>query len=63
MATLILTCTDPSIFPELQRAAQLSSAAYTDCNGTAFDIRITKKINEVSTDTQVSALNPLWSIG
>lgn len=37
----------------MRRAAQLSSAAYTGCLGTAFDVTITKRINDVITDTQV----------
>ncbi|KUL87547.1 hypothetical protein ZTR_04522 [Talaromyces verruculosus] len=36
----------------MRRAAQLSSAAYTGCLGTAFDVKITKQINDVVTDTQ-----------
>ncbi|OCL13182.1 putative lipase [Glonium stellatum] len=39
-------------FSELQRAAQLSSAAYTGCLGTAFDVIITQQINDVLTNTQ-----------
>ncbi|KAJ5625745.1 lipase [Penicillium lagena] len=41
-----------SAFPELQRAADLSSAAYTGCTGSAFDVTITKQINDAITDTQ-----------
>jgi hypothetical protein len=37
----------------MSRAAQLSSAAYTGCLGTAFDVTITKQINDAATDTQV----------
>lgn len=44
---------DSGIFSEMSRAAQLSSAAYTGCLGTAFDVTITKQINDVVTDTQV----------
>ena len=44
---------DTSAFPELQRAAKLSSAAYIGCAGKAFDVTITKKINNILTDTQV----------
>jgi hypothetical protein len=47
---------DPSAFASLQRAAKLSSAAYTGCLGTAFDVTITKQIYNVITDTQV--INP-----
>ncbi|KAJ5818567.1 hypothetical protein N7474_004158 [Penicillium riverlandense] len=39
-------------FAELQRAADLSSAAYTGCTGSAFDVKITKEINDATTDTQ-----------
>lgn len=44
---------DSGIFSEMQRAAELSSAAYTGCLGSAFDVTITKQINDVATDTQV----------
>lgn len=44
---------DSGIFSEMQRAAELSSAAYTGCIGSAFDVTITKQINDVATDTQV----------
>jgi hypothetical protein len=37
----------------LQRAAKLSSAAYTGCVGSAFDVTITKQISDLATDTQV----------
>lgn len=50
---------DPSAFTSLQRAAKLSSAAYTGCLGTAFDVTITKQIYNALTDTQV--INPLKS--
>ncbi|GLA67031.1 hypothetical protein AtubIFM54640_010005 [Aspergillus tubingensis] len=43
---------DTAEWTELHRAAQLSSAAYTGCTGTAFDVTITKQINELTTDTQ-----------
>ncbi|CAG8907753.1 unnamed protein product [Penicillium egyptiacum] len=43
---------DISFWNPLQRAAQLSSAAYTGCTGSAFDITITKKIHDTLTDTQ-----------
>lgn len=44
---------DSGVFSEMQRAAQLSSAAYTGCTGSAFDVTITKQINDIATDTQV----------
>ncbi|PWY64262.1 lipase [Aspergillus heteromorphus CBS 117.55] len=43
---------DSGAYDEFHRTAQLSSAAYTGCIGTAFDVTITKQINELSTDTQ-----------
>ncbi|KAE8334130.1 hypothetical protein BDV24DRAFT_174391 [Aspergillus arachidicola] len=43
---------DPFVFPSLHRAATLSSAAYSGCSGSAFDITITKQINDPITDTQ-----------
>ncbi|RHZ60371.1 putative alkaline lipase [Aspergillus thermomutatus] len=43
---------DPSAFADLQRAAELSSAAYTGCLGSAFDVTITKQIYDLATDTQ-----------
>ncbi|OJJ45159.1 hypothetical protein ASPZODRAFT_18065 [Penicilliopsis zonata CBS 506.65] len=43
---------DPSAFAALQRSAELSSAAYTGCTGTAFDVTITLQINDAETDTQ-----------
>ncbi|PYH41787.1 putative alkaline lipase [Aspergillus saccharolyticus JOP 1030-1] len=43
---------DPAEWTELHRAAQLSSAAYTGCTGTAFDVTITKQLNDLVTDTQ-----------
>ncbi|GLA42169.1 hypothetical protein AnigIFM63309_010497 [Aspergillus niger] len=43
---------DTAEWTELHRAAQLSSAAYTGCTGSAFDVTITKQINELVTDTQ-----------
>lgn len=46
----------PGDFAELQRAAKLSSAAYAACQGTAFDVTITKQINNAITDTQVSII-------
>ncbi|KAE8311178.1 Alpha/Beta hydrolase protein [Aspergillus transmontanensis] len=39
-------------FYNLQHAAKLSSAAYRSCNGNAFDVTITKHINDIATDTQ-----------
>jgi hypothetical protein len=47
---------DSAAFAELQRAADLSSAAYTGCTGSAFDVTITKQINDATTDTQVFLL-------
>ncbi|THC94814.1 hypothetical protein EYZ11_005721 [Aspergillus tanneri] len=44
--------TDASAFTELQRAAYLSSAAYSGCKDTAFDVTITKQIHDFITDTQ-----------
>ncbi|KGO70587.1 Lipase, class 3 [Penicillium italicum] len=38
-------------FPDLHRAAKLSSAAYTGCIGKAFDVTITKRIYDLLTDT------------
>ncbi|KAJ6167701.1 hypothetical protein N7497_000544 [Penicillium chrysogenum] len=43
---------DTSFWDPLRRAAQLSSAAYTGCTGTAFDITITKKLHDTLTDAQ-----------
>ncbi|KAE8393889.1 Alpha/Beta hydrolase protein [Aspergillus alliaceus] len=43
---------DPFAFPTLHRAALLSSAAYSGCTGSAFDVTITKQINNLVTDTQ-----------
>ncbi|CAG7948157.1 unnamed protein product [Penicillium nalgiovense] len=43
---------DTSFWNPLQRAAQLSSAAYTGCTGKAFDITITKKLHDTLTDAQ-----------
>ncbi|KAJ5480404.1 hypothetical protein N7530_005913 [Penicillium desertorum] len=40
-----------SAFPDLHRAAQLSSAAYSGCRGNAFDVTITKRINDILTGT------------
>lgn len=44
---------DTAEWTELHRAAQLASAAYTGCIGTAFDVTITKQLNDLVTDTQV----------
>ncbi|KAJ9221488.1 hypothetical protein DTO271D3_810 [Paecilomyces variotii] len=43
---------DPGVFPELHRAAQLSSAAYSDCQNQAFDVTITKQLDDHETGTQ-----------
>ncbi|PYI33292.1 lipase [Aspergillus indologenus CBS 114.80] len=43
---------DTAEWTELHRAAQLASAAYTGCIGTAFDVTITKQLNDLVTDTQ-----------
>ncbi|KAJ5105941.1 hypothetical protein NUU61_003288 [Penicillium alfredii] len=43
---------DPDAFAGLRRAAQLSSAAYTGCTSKAFDVKITKRIQDTLTDTQ-----------
>ncbi|CAG8908420.1 unnamed protein product [Penicillium egyptiacum] len=40
-----------SAFPDLRRAAQLSSAAYSGCIGKAFDVTITKRITDLLTST------------
>ena len=40
-------------YNELRRAAELSSAAYSACQGKAFDVTITQQINNIATDTQV----------
>lgn len=45
--------TDPGVFAELHRAAQLSSAAYSDCQNQAFDVTITKQLDDHETGTQV----------
>ncbi|KAJ6115593.1 hypothetical protein N7523_006010 [Penicillium sp. IBT 18751x] len=42
---------DSAAFAALHRAADLSSAAYTGCIGTAFDVTITKTITDLLTDT------------
>ncbi|MCJ1331821.1 hypothetical protein MMC10_008513 [Thelotrema lepadinum] len=39
-------------YNELRRAAELSSAAYSACQGKAFDVTITQQINNIATDTQ-----------
>ncbi|MCJ1242537.1 hypothetical protein MMC14_010546 [Varicellaria rhodocarpa] len=46
------TSANQSDFDELQRAAELSSAAYSDCQGSAFGLNITLQINNLGTDTQ-----------
>ncbi|KAJ5092880.1 hypothetical protein N7456_008741 [Penicillium angulare] len=43
---------DTAAFSFLQRAAQLSSAAYTGCTGTAFDVTITKQIYDAATNAK-----------
>ncbi|KAJ5293724.1 hypothetical protein N7508_008545 [Penicillium antarcticum] len=43
---------DTSLWTPLHRAAQLSSAAYTGCSSKAFDITVTKSIQDTLTDTQ-----------
>lgn len=54
---------DVSAFADLRRSAQLSSAAYSGCSGTAFDVTITKTIYDVLTDTNVGlvCLSWLWA--
>ncbi|KAL9618022.1 MAG: hypothetical protein Q9160_007211 [Pyrenula sp. 1 TL-2023] len=39
-------------YDELSRAAGLSSGAYSACSGRAFDVTITRQINNLATDTQ-----------
>ncbi|KAE8319502.1 Alpha/Beta hydrolase protein [Aspergillus transmontanensis] len=39
-------------FQDLQRAAKLSSAAYAKCDTNAYDVTITKHINDIATGTQ-----------
>jgi hypothetical protein len=53
---------DPGAFDDLQRAAKLSSAAYSGCVGKAFDVTITKTIRDVLTDTNVRILFVICSI-
>ncbi|KAJ5539747.1 lipase [Penicillium frequentans] len=43
---------DTAAWSFLQRAADLSSAAYTGCTGTAFDVTITKQIYDVTTNAK-----------
>ncbi|PWY71141.1 lipase [Aspergillus eucalypticola CBS 122712] len=43
---------DPAEWTELHRAALLSSAAYSGCVGSAFDVTITKQIYDVITDAK-----------
>jgi hypothetical protein len=57
MIWLTPICTDSAAFPSLQRAAKLSSAAYTGCLGSAFDVTITKQIYNGLTDTQVRVIS------
>ncbi|KAJ5692876.1 hypothetical protein N7462_002299 [Penicillium macrosclerotiorum] len=53
---------DSSAFASLQRAAKLSSAAYTGCIGSAFDVTITKQIYDIATDTQImKGISSPWS--
>lgn len=51
-----------SAFDDLHRSAQLSSAAYSGCAGTAFDITITKTIYDAATDTNVRSNYLLWVV-
>jgi Lipase (class 3) len=44
-------------FDEMHRAALLSSAAYSDCQGTAFGMTIDQVINDPSTGTNVRSLD------
>ncbi|KAL9108706.1 MAG: hypothetical protein Q9227_006502 [Pyrenula ochraceoflavens] len=41
-----------SDYSELSRAADLSSAAYSGCDGSAFDVRITLQTNNLATNTE-----------
>jgi len=41
-----------ALFNELHRAADLSSAAYSGCTGSAFDVTITLQLDNLGTDTQ-----------
>ncbi|KAJ5738591.1 hypothetical protein N7493_001746 [Penicillium malachiteum] len=43
---------DTAAWSSLVRAADLSSAAYTGCLGTAFDVTITKQIYDVTTNAK-----------
>lgn len=43
---------DPSAFPALHLAAELSSAAYSGCTGSAFGTTITLQLSTAITDTQ-----------
>ena len=52
---------DASAFPDLHRAAQLSSAAYSGCRGNAFDVTITKRIDHLLTGTDVGVAFSLYS--
>jgi hypothetical protein len=50
-----------SAFPDLHRAAQLSSAAYSGCRGNAFDVTITKRVNDILTGTDVGVAFSLYA--
>jgi hypothetical protein len=54
--------TDPTAFTFLQRAAKLSSAAYSGCLGSAFDVTITKQIYNGFTDTNVSKSTRVYNM-
>ncbi|KAJ5647997.1 lipase [Penicillium lividum] len=43
---------DTAAWSFLQRAAELSSAAYTGCTGTAFDVTITKQVYDTTTNAK-----------
>ncbi|KAJ5760506.1 lipase [Penicillium odoratum] len=43
---------DTAAWSFLQRAAELSSAAFTGCTGTAFDITITKQVYDLTTNAK-----------
>ena len=44
-------------FNELERAAELSSAAYSGCVGSAFGVTITLQLSNADTDTQVDTFD------
>lgn len=50
---LTMVIIDTAAWSFLQRAADLSSAAYTGCLGTAFDVTITKQIYDAATNAKV----------